>query len=93
MLCKEYGITNYNVSTQSIENTNFANNFFDAVVAVSLLEFVPDLPKAINEIKRILKSDGVFITICPMGSKFLDFLFLCTQQKNPKKSLETQGRK
>lgn len=73
LICETYGIKNYDLSTQSIEHTNFPNEYFDAVVAVSLLEFVPDLQKALSEIKRILKNDGVFITICPMENAVLDF--------------------
>ena len=73
-LCKQYKIKNYNISTQSIETTIFLDNYFDVIVAVSVLEFVEDLKKAINEIKRILKKEGILITICPMESKFLDYL-------------------
>ena len=83
LLCKEYGITNYDVSTQSIEKTNYPDEQFDAVVAVSVLEFVPDIPKALAEIKRILKKDGVFITICPMESKLLDFFLSLYATKKP----------
>lgn len=82
-LCKHYGITDYNVSTQSIESTNYADGQFDAVVAVSVLEFVPDVQKALTEIKRILKKDGVFITICPMESKLLDFFLSLYTTKKP----------
>lgn len=82
-ICKQYNISNYNLSTQTIEQTNFQDEYFDAVVAVSVLEFVPDLPKAIMEIKRILKKDGVFITICPMESKLLDFFLSLYTTKKP----------
>jgi ubiquinone/menaquinone biosynthesis C-methylase UbiE len=82
-LCKHYGIADYNVSTQSIESTNYADGQFDAVVAVSVLEFVPDVQKALTEIKRILKKDGVFITICPMESKLLDFFLSLYTTKKP----------
>jgi ubiquinone/menaquinone biosynthesis C-methylase UbiE len=68
-LCKSYRIENYHLSTQSIEETNFPNNTFDAIVAISVLEFVNDLQKGINEIKRILKENGIFVTLCPMESK------------------------
>lgn len=83
-LCKQYGIENFNVSTQSIENTNYQNEQFDAVVAVSVLEFVPDVQKALTEIKRVLKPDGIFITICPMESKVLDFFLSLYTSKKPK---------
>lgn len=83
-LCEEYKIKKYNLSTQSIDNTFFPDEFFDAIVAVSVLEFVPDIQKAINEIKRILKKDGVFITICPMESKTLDFFLNFYTRKPPK---------
>jgi len=83
MLCKHYQIKDYSLSTQSIENTNFPDESFDAVVAVSVLEFVSDIPKAINEIKRILKKDGVFITICPMENKLLDYILSFHTRKKP----------
>ncbi len=82
-LCRHYGIKDYNVSTQSIETTNYADEQFDAVVAVSVLEFVPDVQKALTEIKRILKPGGIFITICPMESKVLDFFLSLYTTKKP----------
>ena len=84
LICNHYGVTNYNISTQSIEKTDFANEQFDAVVAVSVLEFVTDIPTALNEIKRILKKNGVFITICPMESKLLDFFLSLYTTNTPK---------
>lgn len=90
-LCEKYGIKNYNLSTQSIDNTNFPDETFDSIVAVSVLEFVPDIQKAISEIRRILKTDGVFITICPMESKTLDF-FLNFYTRKPAKEESGDAR-
>lgn len=73
-ILKTYCVNNYELKSQSIEKTNYPDNYFDAIVAVSVLEFVNNLQEALTEIKRILKNDGVFLTICPMNSKILDFI-------------------
>lgn len=83
-LCKNYKIKNYHLSIQSVDSTNFHDESFDAIVAVSVLEFVPDIQKAVTEIKRILKRDGVFIAICPMESKFLDYFLSFYTRRPPK---------
>jgi len=83
-LLMHYNIKNYELKTQSIEKTDYPDNYFDVIVAVSVLEFVTDLQAAITEIKRILKNDGVFITICPMNSKFLDAILSLYSEKKPK---------
>lgn len=83
-LCEKYGIKNFHLSTQSIDDTNFPDEFFDAVIAVSVLEFVPDIELAVLEIKRILKTNGIFITICPMESRILDFFLTFYTRKAPK---------
>ncbi|MCF8370339.1 MAG: class I SAM-dependent methyltransferase [Bacteroidales bacterium] len=83
-ICEHFNISHCSYSTQSIEKTNFGSNSFDAIVAVSVLEFVDDLDAAVDEIKRILKPDGVFITICPMESKLLDSVVSMYSKKKAK---------
>lgn len=83
-LLKHYNINNYELKSQSIEKTDYPDNHFDAIVAVSVLEFVDNLQAALTEIKRILKNDGVFITICPMNSKILDAVLSLYSEKKPK---------
>jgi ubiquinone/menaquinone biosynthesis C-methylase UbiE len=82
-LAKRYNISDYFVKRQNIENTDYPDNFFDVVVAVSVLEFVENVQSAMNEIKRIMKPDGIFLTICPMQSNFLDSLVAFYSTKNP----------
>lgn len=83
-LLKHYKINNYELKSQSIQNTDYPDNYFDAIIAASVLEFVDDLQAALREIKRILKPDGVFITICPMSSKILDSIISFYADKKPK---------
>ncbi|MEO7834865.1 MAG: class I SAM-dependent methyltransferase [Ginsengibacter sp.] len=92
-LCEKSGIRDFHLSTQSIEQTNFPDESFDAIVAVSVLEFIRDLPKALEEIKRILKKDGVFITICPMESTFLDFFLSLYTRKSPEEEFGNSRKK
>ena len=43
-----------------VQNIPYADNSFDAVIANMMLYHVPDLKKALGEIKRVLKRDGTF---------------------------------
>ena len=42
----------------SVEKTGFHDNFFDLVTAIETYYFWPRLPDALQEIKRVLKTDG-----------------------------------
>ncbi len=45
---------------EDIQNLSFKDKSFDVVIANFMLYHIPDLPKAISEVRRVLKDDGVF---------------------------------
>jgi len=49
----------------SIEKIPFADNSFDNVVAMEILEHIDQVPIALKEIKRVLKPGGVFVMSTP----------------------------
>ncbi len=81
-MCRAYGLE-VGLRNASIQETGFPEGFFDVVVAVSVLEFVRDLEAAVAEIRRILKPDGVFLTICPQQHRFSDAVVGLYSRKKP----------
>ncbi len=47
------------------KKTNFKSNFFDRIIAIHVLEHLQNLPAALKEAYRLLKSDGKFIVVIP----------------------------
>jgi len=43
----------------------FSDNYFDRVLAIHVLEHLPNLPAAVHQIHRILKKGGEFIVVIP----------------------------
>src|SRR5690606_16085631 len=58
---KKQNVATISIYEGNVENTTFADNEFDIVYCRQVLHHILDLPKAIREIRRILKPDGVFI--------------------------------
>ncbi len=54
------------------EELPFNDGFFDTVVAVSSLEFVSDLTRCCEEIRRVLRADGVLVVVTPAQSVLVD---------------------
>jgi ubiquinone/menaquinone biosynthesis C-methylase UbiE len=57
-----------------IQDIPFENDSFDVVIANSMLYHVPDLGKGINEVRRVLKNDGVFYCASYGEHNFTDVL-------------------
>ena len=43
----------------------FENNFFDRIIAIHVLEHLPNLPKTLYEIARVMKDNGLFQVVIP----------------------------
>ncbi|MCP2727777.1 class I SAM-dependent methyltransferase [Limnofasciculus baicalensis] len=52
------------------EHIEVSDNYFDRVLAIHVLEHLPNLPKALDEIKRILKPNGLFSIVIPCEGGF-----------------------
>jgi ubiquinone/menaquinone biosynthesis C-methylase UbiE len=64
------------------ESLPFPDDFFDAIVSVSALEYVPDIQVACDEFRRVLRPGGHLIVCTPGFSPLLDLaLRLTTGEK------------
>ena len=52
------------------EHIEVSDNYFDRVLAIHVLEHLPNLPKALDEIKRILKPNGLLSIVIPCEGGF-----------------------
>lgn len=57
-----------------IHKTDFEDNFFNRIVANACFPHFDDKEKAVKEIYRILKKDGIFLISHPNGRKFVNQL-------------------
>jgi SAM-dependent methyltransferase len=53
------------VTSDCQQRLPFDDGFFDRMIAVHVMEHLPDLPSAIREAKRLLKTGGVFSIVIP----------------------------
>ena len=54
---------------------NYQKDYFDIIFVAMLIEHIPDINKFLNDIYKLLKPGGTFITICHNESHFLSKLF------------------
>lgn len=66
-----------------IEELPFADGSFDRVIANHMLYHVPDIPKALGEVKRILKPGGVFYSSTNGNGGMEQYLHETLKKFNP----------
>ncbi len=59
----------------SIYDIAFDDSYFDCVVCLSVLEHLDNLPKALSEIKRVVKNNGEIIIGIPSDNIFMKTFF------------------
>jgi SAM-dependent methyltransferase len=59
------GLTNCEVRQSSALELPFEDNTFDVVHSWDFLHHVPDVPKAISEVRRVLKPNGRYVAVEP----------------------------
>lgn len=72
----------------SVAKMPFEDGLFDAVVAVSALEFVADLDAAAVEIARVMRPSGIFVVITPGHSPLVDFGLKALTGKSAKRDFD-----
>ncbi|MFX0211596.1 MAG: class I SAM-dependent methyltransferase [Candidatus Hodarchaeota archaeon] len=55
-----------NASTGSIENIPFRDGTFDIIVALEVIEHVPNVLKCFSEVRRVLKNKGLLLFSTPI---------------------------
>ncbi|MBK7872939.1 MAG: class I SAM-dependent methyltransferase [Saprospiraceae bacterium] len=77
----------------SAEELPFDSDYFDAIVAISALEFIPDLIKACKEISRVITAQGRFYIITPGKSPIVDTGFTLLTGKSVKEDFEDRRQR
>lgn len=67
----EYGV-NAHLRSASAESLPYDEGLFDCVVAVSSLEFVPNIQQATGELRRVLRPGGCLVLVTPGSSPLVD---------------------
>lgn len=74
-----------NVSTEliDIQEINYPDCTFNIIIANSMLYHIPDLPKAISEVHRVLKPEGKFYATTLGNNGMREYLYQKFQEFNP----------
>ena len=55
----------FSVHLMSAADLAFADGTFDVVTAIEVLEHLPDLPRSLAEVRRVMRDDGVLLVTVP----------------------------
>lgn len=67
----------------SVESLPYEDDHFDCTVAISTLEYVPDIESACAEIRRVLKPGGVLAVVTPGANKLWDLALRLSTGESP----------
>jgi SAM-dependent methyltransferase len=62
----EYGSTEPRIASEDLMSLSYADGVFDLVINSDVLEHVPDIERALAEVHRVLKPEGVFVFSVPV---------------------------
>lgn len=61
------------LTSGSAEAMPYPDAHFDCLLAISAVEFIPDLPAACREMRRVLRPGGCVVVVTPGRSPLVDF--------------------
>jgi 2-polyprenyl-3-methyl-5-hydroxy-6-metoxy-1,4-benzoquinol methylase len=67
----------------SVEALPYGDGHFDCAVAISTLEYVPDIESACLELRRVLKPGGVLAVVTPGATKLWDLALRLSTGESP----------
>lgn len=74
-----------------IQSIPFPDNCLDVIIANHMLYHIPDLSRALSEVKRVLRSGGIFYSATNGNGGMRTYLHDAFKQVNPKISAFTQS--
>lgn len=76
----------------SAEALPYEDDHFDCTVAISTLEYVPDIESACREIRRVLKPGGVLAVVTPGVNKLWDLALRVSTGESPSQYADRRQR-